>query len=170
MDEPSAALTDTELNNLFRVIRGLTAEGVGIIYISHRLEEIFEIGDRVTILRDGKFVQSCPIKETDRRKLVQWMVGRELENEFPRTGDRTAAGHNVILRIEHLNSGILKDIDLSIEKGEIVGFAGLVGAGRTELAVSFSVRIRKKAGKFFSMEATSRPKAPARRSIWGSAC
>src|SRR5207245_2756465 len=75
MDEPSAALTEKELKNLFAVIRRLKAEGVGIIYISHRLEEIFEIGDRVTILRDGSFIHSCPINEVDRRSLVRWMVG-----------------------------------------------------------------------------------------------
>ncbi len=131
MDEPSAALTEKELKNLFAVIRRLKADGVGIIYISHRLEEIFEIGDRVTILRDGKFIHSGPIGETDRRGLVKWMVGRELEQEYPKA---SLTRGDEILRIEHLNAGRLQDIDLTLYQGEILGLAGLVGAGRSELA------------------------------------
>lgn len=131
MDEPSTSLSQNELKRLFAVIRRLKTEGVGIIYISHRLEEVFEIGDRLTVLRDGKFIHSCPVSETDRRNLIRWMVGRELEQEFPRIEpDR---GEEV-LRIEGLSSGILKDINLSVYRGEILGLAGLVGAGRSELA------------------------------------
>jgi ribose transport system ATP-binding protein len=141
LDEPSAALTDHELKNLFSVIRTLKSEGVGIIYISHRLEEIFEIGDRVTVLRDGKHVQTCPIREADRRSLVRWMVGRELEKEFPvkemQRGDE-------LFTVEHLNAGMLRDINLSLHKGEILGLAGLVGAGRSELArVVFGADVRE---------------------------
>ena len=131
MDEPSAALTENELKNLFAVIRRLKAEGVGIIYISHRLEEIFEIGDRLTVLRDGKFIHSCNVAGSDRRSLVRWMVGRELEQEYPKIDLKRG---EEILRIENLNAGILKDIDLTIYRGEILGFSGLVGAGRSELA------------------------------------
>lgn len=131
MDEPSAALTENELKNLFAVIRRLKAEGVGIIYISHRLEEIFEIGDRLTVLRDGKFIHSCNVAESDRRSLVRWMVGRELEQEYPKVelqrGDE-------ILRVESINSKLLDNINLTVHRGEIVGLAGLVGAGRSELA------------------------------------
>lgn len=131
MDEPSASLSQNELERLFAVIRKLKTEGVGIIYISHRLEEVFEIGDRLTVLRDGKFIHSCPVSETDRRNLIRWMVGRELEQEFPRIEpDR----EEEVLRIEGLSSGILKDINLSVYRGEILGLAGLVGAGRSELA------------------------------------
>jgi ribose transport system ATP-binding protein len=131
MDEPSASLSQNELERLFAVIRKLKTEGVGIIYISHRLEEVFQIGDRLTVLRDGRFVHSCPVSETDRRSLIRWMVGRELEQEFPKIDpDR---GEEV-LRIEGLSSGILKDINLSVYRGEILGLAGLVGAGRSELA------------------------------------
>lgn len=131
MDEPSASLSQNELKRLFAVIRRLKTEGVGIIYISHRLEEVFEIGDRLTVLRDGRFIHSCPVSETDRRSLIRWMVGRELEQEFPRIEpDR---GEEV-LRIEGLSSGVLKDINLSVYRGEILGLAGLVGAGRSELA------------------------------------
>jgi ribose transport system ATP-binding protein len=131
MDEPSAALTDRELNNLFNVIRRLKADGVGIIYISHRLEEVFTIGDRVTILRDGKNIHTAPIREVDRPGLIRWMVGRELEQEFPKV---TLERGGEILRIDHLNAGFLHDINLSLYRGEILGLAGLVGAGRSELA------------------------------------
>ncbi len=131
MDEPTAPLTEHEMKNLFKVIRRLKEEGVGIIYISHRLEEIFEIGDRITVLRDGTFVHSCLVAEADKRSLVRWMVGRELEQEYPKIPlDRGGE----LLRIEHLNAGMLKDINLTLYQGEILGLAGLVGAGRTELA------------------------------------
>jgi len=131
MDEPSAALTEKELANLFAVIRRLKAEGVGIIYISHRLEEIFEIGDRVTILRDGAFIHSCAMSDVDRHSLVKWMVGRELEQEYPKID--LVRGEE-LLRVEHLDAGMLKDITFSLYRGEILGCAGLVGAGRSELA------------------------------------
>lgn len=131
MDEPSAALTDKELQNLFVVIRRLKSEGVGIIYISHRLEEIFEIGDRVTILRDGKWIHTCAINEIDRAGLIRFMVGRELENEFPRV---ELQQEGEILRVKNLDAGMLCDINLALHRGEILGLAGLVGAGRTELA------------------------------------
>jgi ribose transport system ATP-binding protein len=131
MDEPSASLSQNELKRLVAVIRRLRTEGVGIIYISHRLEEVFEIGDRLTVLRDGKFIHNCPVSETDRRNLIRWMVGRELEQEFPRI--EPDQGEEV-LRIEGLSSGILKDVNLSVYRGEILGLAGLVGAGRSELA------------------------------------
>lgn len=142
LDEPSASLTDHELNNLFEVIRKLKANGVGIIYISHRLEEIFEIGDRVTILRDGKHVHTSPIAEADRRGLVRWMVGRELENEYPKIN---LTRGDELLSIEHLSGGMLQDISLTVHRGEIFGLAGLVGAGRTELArVLFGADRREK--------------------------
>lgn len=130
-DEPSAALTEKELERLFEIIRELTAEGVGVIYISHRLDEVFKIGDHVTVLRDGKVVASCPIVEADKKKLIRWMVGRELEEEYPRAGLQRG---EEILRVERLRGGFLQDINFSLFRGEILGFAGLVGAGRTELA------------------------------------
>lgn len=131
MDEPSAALTEKELKNLFAVIRRLKAEGVGIIYISHRLEEVFEIGDRLTVLRDGKFIHRCRVAEADRRSLVRWMVGRELEQEYPHI---ELTRGTEILSVEHVSGGLLNDISLTLYKGEILGLAGLVGAGRSELA------------------------------------
>ncbi|MBZ5536326.1 MAG: sugar ABC transporter ATP-binding protein [Acidobacteriia bacterium] len=131
MDEPSAALTGKELKNLFAVIRRMQEEGVGIIYISHRIDEIFEIGTRVTVLRDGKHVHTCKTSEADRRGLVSWMVGREMDQEYPKV--RLQRGKE-ILRLENLNGGKLRNIHLAVYQGEILGLAGLVGAGRTELA------------------------------------
>lgn len=131
MDEPSASLTERELMNLFAVIRRLKSEGVGIVYISHRLEEIFEIGDCLTVLRDGRFIHRCAVADADRRSLVRWMVGRELEQEYPRA--ERARGEE-ILRLEGLEAGMLRDISLTLRKGEILGLAGLVGSGRSELA------------------------------------
>ena len=131
MDEPSASLTGQEIQNLFQVIRRLKAEGVGVIYISHRLDEIFEIGDRVTVLRDGKHVTTAPIGEVDRRTLIRWMVGRELEQEYPKVPLKRGTE---ILRVEHLGTGRLRDISFTVVRGEIFGIAGLVGAGRSELA------------------------------------
>ena len=157
MDEPSAALTEKELKNLFAVIRRLKTEGVGVIYISHRLEEIFEIGDRVTILRDGAFIHACPISEVDRRSLVRWMVGRELENEYPKLSLERG---NEILRIEHVHAGILKDINLTLYKGEILGFAGLVGAGRTELARVIFGADEMESGQIFLEEKKIAPRSP----------
>jgi ribose transport system ATP-binding protein len=131
MDEPSAALTEKELKNLFVVIRRLQEEGVGIIYISHRIDEIFEIGTRVTVLRDGKHVRTCKTSEADRRGLVRWMVGREMDQEYPKV--KLQKGKE-ILRLDNLNGGKLRNIHLSVNQGELLGLAGLVGAGRTELA------------------------------------
>src|SRR6185295_18208187 len=119
--------------NLFAVIRQLRAEGVGIIYISHRLEELPLIADRVTVLRDGQTIDTRRMSEVDRQQLIQLMVGRELSAVFPK---KEVPVGEVVLELRQLGcsaSGI-HDIDLSVCAGEIVGLAGLVGAGRTELA------------------------------------
>ena len=157
LDEPSAALTGKELKNLFQVLRRLKSEGVGVIYISHRLEEIFEIGDRVTILRDGKFVHTAAIAEVDRRSLVRWMVGRELEQEYPRV--QLTRG-NEILGVENVSCGILRDISVSVCRGEIFGFAGLIGAGRTELARVIFGADQKESGKMFLDGNEIHPRSP----------
>jgi ribose transport system ATP-binding protein len=157
MDEPSAALTENELKNLFAVIKILKQDGVGIIYISHRLEEIFEIGDRLTVLRDGKFIHSCNVAESDRRSLVRWMVGRELEQEYPKIELKRG---EEILRIENLNAGILKDINLNVYRGEILGFSGLVGAGRSELARVIFGADRKENGSMYLEGKEVYPKSP----------
>ena len=157
MDEPSAPLTEKELKNLFAVIRRLKTEGVGIIYISHRLEEIFEIGDRLTVLRDGKFIHTCPVSQADRRSLVRWMVGRELEHEYPKL---TLPRGPEILRIEHLDAGMLHDITLTVYRNEILGLAGLVGSGRTELARAIFGADRRDRGDLFLENSRIDPASP----------
>jgi ribose transport system ATP-binding protein len=132
MDEPSATLTEHELENLFALIRRLKAEGVSIIYISHRLEEIFEIADRVTVLRDGALVATKQVADTDREDIIHMMVGRELKEKIPKV--ETKAG-DIALEVKNLNrTGVLSDISFQVRQGEILGIAGLVGAGRTEVA------------------------------------
>ncbi len=157
LDEPSAALTEHELKNLYGVLRKLKFEGVGIIYISHRLEEIFEISDRVTILRDGKFVHSDPISEVDRRSLVRWMVGREVENGYPKISLQRG---DEILAVENVHSGMLHDINFSLCRGEIFGIAGLVGAGRSELARVIFGADERDEGKIFLEGKEIHPRSP----------
>lgn len=146
MDEPTASLTTSEIENLFKVIRKLKSEGVGIIYISHRLEEIFEIGDRVTVMRDGRKIATSEIKNTNIKNLIRQMVGRELADEFPK---HTAKIGEEILSLENINSGKLKDINLKLHKGEILGLAGLVGAGRSEVARVIFGADKIESGKIF---------------------
>jgi ribose transport system ATP-binding protein len=132
MDEPSATLTERELEVLFGMLKMLNQNGVSIIYISHRIEEIFRLAHTVTVLRDGKHIATSPVGEVTKRSLISMMVGRELESEYPKTpvpiGD-------VLLEARGLSRGTrLRDISFSLRRGEILGIAGLVGAGRTELA------------------------------------
>ena len=132
MDEPTATLAEKEIEDLFEVIRDLTSQGIAILYISHRLDEIFRIADRVTVMRDGKIVDTLPIDELDEDKLVRLMVGREIGNLYPKTEVEIG---DVVLRAEGITRGhVLKDCSFEVRAGEILGFAGLVGAGRTELA------------------------------------
>lgn len=136
MDEPTSALTDRETQRLFSVIRDLTARGVAVIYISHRLEEIFAIGDRVTVLRDGRYIATHDVATAQAATLIRLMADRELDETARRpapvsTTDRSAPR----LRAEGLSrTGVLRDVSFSVRPGEIVGFAGLLGAGRTEVA------------------------------------
>lgn len=134
LDEPSAVLTEEEIEKLFEVIRTLKARGVSIIYISHRLEEIKRIGDRATILRDGKYIKTIDFKKdgVNIDELIKLMVGRTIEENFPK--EIVPFGEEA-LRVVNLNrKGVLHDINFSLHSGEILGIAGLVGAGRTELA------------------------------------
>ena len=139
MDEPTSALTDRETEVLFRVMRSLKAEGVSLIFISHRLEEVFEISDRITTLRDGSFIGTKEASTLSESQVVNMMVGRELGDLYPKA-NRTRQG--VILQTANLQDGKeLKGIDLALYKGEILGIAGLVGAGRTALAETvFGIR------------------------------
>lgn len=131
MDEPTSSLSNKEVDDLFSTIRELKNKGVSIIYISHKMEEIFEIGDRVTILRDGQFVACKEIKDTNAPELIQMMIGRTLEDKYPK--QEIAAGEELI-RVCNYNQGKkLKNVSFYANAGEIVGFSGLMGAGRTEL-------------------------------------
>jgi len=131
MDEPTSALSLTETEQLFGIIRRLKERGVSIIYISHKLEELFEIGDRVTVLRDGKNTGTKKIEDTSRSELIKLMVNRELNEHFPKVNRKTG---DEILRVENLSSNVLRDINFRLHKGEILGVAGLIGSGRTSLA------------------------------------
>ncbi|MDX3854236.1 sugar ABC transporter ATP-binding protein [Streptomyces sp. AK02-01A] len=136
MDEPSAALDPDEVDNLFRIVGTLTADGVAVIYISHRLEEIRRIGDRVTVIKDGRTVAvALPAKETPTREVVALMTGRNVEYVFPdRPADSGAARAEPVLRVEGLaREGEFAPVDLELRPGEIVGLAGLVGSGRSEI-------------------------------------
>ncbi len=130
MDEPTDALTDTETESLFKVIRELRAQGCGIVYISHRLKEIFEICDDITVLRDGKFIGQCQVKETDQDGLIEMMVGRKLEEQYPRID---VASGDVCLAVSGLTGSGVHDVSFHLKRGEILGVSGLMGAGRTEL-------------------------------------
>ncbi|HCR84446.1 MAG TPA: D-xylose ABC transporter ATP-binding protein [Lachnospiraceae bacterium] len=130
MDEPTSSIADKEVEFLFETMRKLTKRGVGIIYISHKMSELEQVCDRVTVMRDGLYVGTEIVKNTTKDKLIAMMVGRELENYYTR--DYQEPGEEV-LRCEHISDGdMVKDVSFSLKKGEIIGFAGLVGAGRSE--------------------------------------
>jgi ribose transport system ATP-binding protein len=132
LDEPTATLAEREIEGLFEVIREMASRGIAILYISHRLDEIFRIADRVTVMRDGKVVETKPTSELTEEELVNLMVGREVGNLYPKP---EAEIGEVLLRVEGISrEGVLKDCSFEVRSGEILGFAGLVGAGRTELA------------------------------------
>ncbi|HEY2422802.1 MAG TPA: sugar ABC transporter ATP-binding protein [Chthoniobacterales bacterium] len=131
LDEPSAVLGDKELEKLFEVMKSLARQGISFIYISHRLKEVFEIADRVTVLRDGAVVTSVPIGEANEERLVTWMVGRKIEDLFP---GRVSHPGQIALEVRGFKSrGVLDDINLEVREGEILGICGLAGAGRTEV-------------------------------------
>ncbi|MEG1287416.1 MAG: sugar ABC transporter ATP-binding protein [Clostridium sp.] len=132
LDEPTSALTESEIDELFRIIKKLRSEGVGIVYISHRMEEFKHIADRVTVLRDGTYVGTKNWKETSIDEIIKMMVGRDIKNKYPQ---RTPKIGKVVFEAKNIKRGhYLKDVSFSIRAGEILGFAGLMGAGRTELA------------------------------------
>lgn len=129
LDEPTAPLTLDEVEILFKIIRDLKAKGISIIYISHRMPEIFEMCDRVTVMRDGQSIKTLNVKETNREELVSLMVGRELNENYP---PRTTPVGEVVLEAKGLYGNGVEDISFKVCRGEILGFAGLVGTGRTE--------------------------------------
>lgn len=130
MDEPTDALTDKETEFLFKVINELRAQGCGIVYISHRLKEIFEICDDITVLRDGKFIGECSVESTNEDALIEMMVGRKLEEQYPRIAVQSG---DTRLEVKGLTGKGIYDVSFDVKRGEIVGVSGLMGAGRTEL-------------------------------------
>ncbi|MFT9848231.1 sugar ABC transporter ATP-binding protein [Aneurinibacillus sp. REN35] len=147
MDEPTAALTEREIEALFKVMRELRAQGVGIVYVSHRMEEIFAICDRISVLRDGTFVGTETIKETDLETIVRMMVGRQLGDRFP---EREVALGEERLRVENVSDeATISGISFSARRGEVLGIAGLMGAGRTEVARALFGVGGKPEGKIF---------------------
>lgn len=130
MDEPSSSLTQDEMNKLIKIIKQLKDKGLTIIYISHKLDEIFELCNRVTIMRDGHVIDTKPTSEITRDEMISKMVGRTIENEFPQRPDSVG---ETLLEVRSLNTNKLRNISFELKKGEILGFVGLVGAGRTEI-------------------------------------
>ena len=149
LDEPTAALTEAETKELFRIIKDLQLTGVSIVYISHRLEELFIISDRITVIRDGEYIDTKLTKETNKDEIVNLMVGRVIY-ETPKTESKVPKDAKEILRVENLTvQGIVKDISFLLKEGEILGFAGLMGAGRTEIARAIFGADKFDSGKIF---------------------
>lgn len=149
MDEPTSSLTEKEVNHLFKIIRALKEKGVGIIYISHKMEEILRISDEVTVMRDGKWIATKPAEELTTDMIIKLMVGRDLTNRFP---EKTNKPGETILKVEELTATYqpsIQEVSFDLRKGEILGIAGLVGSRRTEIVESlFGIR-HKASGKIF---------------------
>lgn len=147
MDEPTAALTQSETEVLFEVIKSLRAKGVSIVYISHRMEEIFELCDRITVLRDGAYIDTRYIKDINMDDIVQMMIGRTIGERFPK---RDVKIGKEVIRVENLSSGkLFKDVNFSVRAGEVLGVSGLMGAGRTEIMQAIFGNIPAESGKIF---------------------
>ena len=132
MDEPTAALTDTEIDELFRIIRQLRERGTGIVHISHRLEELKQISDRVTVMRDGRYVDTVQTADASIQSIISMMVGRTIFEATPELPEHRDP--EVVLEVRHLNRGrVIRDVSFKVHAGEILGISGLVGAGRTEV-------------------------------------
>ena len=147
LDEPTAPLTTEEIRKLFDIIRNLKENGITIIYISHRLEEVFQICDRATVLRDGHYIATLNVKDTNKSELIEKMVGRSMDGEFP--SREFGKYGETILEVKHLfTPGFLHDINITLHKGEILGLAGLVGSGRSEIARAIFGADRIEKGEF----------------------
>ena len=148
-DEPSAALTESEIEELFKIIRDLRDKGVGMVYISHRMDEIKVITDRVTVMRDGTYVGTIITKDSTKDDIINMMVGRVIY-EDPKTASNVKPDAPVILKVEHLNAGkMVRDVSFELRKGEILGFSGLMGAGRTETARALFGADKKDSGDVY---------------------
>lgn len=146
LDKPTSALTEREAETLFKLVRALRDSGVALIYISHRMEEIFALSDRVAVMRDGRLVGVAPTRELNADKIVQWMVGRELKEFYPKAD--TSHGE-VVLKAIGLKRGKDDGVDIELRRGEIVGLSGLVGAGRTFVARALFGADRLDAGEIY---------------------
>ncbi|NLE26170.1 MAG: sugar ABC transporter ATP-binding protein [Clostridiaceae bacterium] len=150
LDEPTSSLSETETQTLFRIIKQLKERGLGILYISHRMAEIFEVCDRVTVFRDGKFINTFNITETNPHQIVSCMVGRNLDNLYPHKSKNIGP---VMLEVKGLTKkGVFRDINFSLRKGEILGITGLIGAGRTEVARAICAIDSKDEGEVYLEE------------------
>jgi ribose transport system ATP-binding protein len=158
MDEPSAPLSISEVEIMFDIIGRLKQSGVTVIYISHRLEEVFRISDRVTVMRDGCYVATKITKETNRKELISLMIGRELKESYPA---RSNAPGEVALEVKNLTGNGDQDISFSVRKGEILGISGLVGAGRTELAMLLFGAAPVESGEIWVNGKRARIKSPS---------
>jgi len=148
MDEPTAALTESEIAELFKIIESLKKRGVGIVYISHRMDELMKITDRITVMRDGKYINTVNTNDVSKDEIINMMVGRTIFEE-PKE-ESTALSDDVVLSVQNLSDGgLLKDISFDLKHGEILGFAGLMGAGRTEVARAIFGADKKKSGDIF---------------------
>lgn len=146
LDEPTASLTDKEIDKLFDIIRDLKTRGIGIIYISHRMSELFEIGDVCTVMRDGRYVDTLNIRDTNVDELTRLMVGRSVD--FTRRKNTSIDPENVVLSVRNLRyRNLVRDVSFDLHKGEILGISGLVGSGRTETALTIIGRYKKSSGK-----------------------
>ncbi len=148
MDEPTAALTNSEIDELFKFVSDLKKKGVGIVYISHRMEELKIITDDITVMRDGQYVDTVRTKDTEMAQIISMMVGRTIYEE-PKTHSMVPKDAPTVLRVEHLSSPVVRDVSFELKKGEILGFAGLMGAGRTETARLIFGADPKTGGKIF---------------------
>ena len=149
LDEPTAALTLPEVEELFKIMNELRDKGIGMIYISHRMDEITRISDRVTVMRDGEYVGTVNTAETTKDEIIKMMVGRVIMGE-QKAASTVAADAPVVLEVKHLNAGKeVKDVSFNLRKGEILGFAGLMGAGRTEVARALYGADRRQTGEIF---------------------
>ncbi|WP_066646056.1 sugar ABC transporter ATP-binding protein [Christensenella timonensis] len=158
LDEPTAAITDTETERLFEIVNNLKKKGIGIIYISHRMQELFEIGDRCTVMRDGQAIKTLTLSETNVDDLTTMMVGRHVE--FTKVDNPYVDNRYDALRVENLcYKDFLQDINFTLKKGQILGFAGLVGSGRTEVAKCIMGACKKDAGKITVQNGTRELKA-----------
>ncbi|MCI9197261.1 MAG: sugar ABC transporter ATP-binding protein [Lachnospiraceae bacterium] len=159
MDEPSAPLTSAEVESMFMVVERLRKEGISIIYISHRLEEIYRLSDRILVMRDGEYVKTLITKDSQVQELIQLMVGRELTETYPPRGD-CIKEDDVMLELKNVTGNGDKNINLKLHKGEILGLGGLVGAGRTELAEMIFGAVVKESGQMIFKGKEINPKSP----------